>query len=441
MKFFSPPFSQQLFQSVYGAPPRLIGEPLIAAPLGDSISAQNSTTTSYSATGYLTQLVIQTGRKFRFPLNYNFGWIGDTLAQIRTRSLPGALASDAAVIFFLGGTNNDKTQGATSIATMKADASSIMAQILLRRKIPVTLTLPPDSSLTANGQLVRATHNNWLIDLGLGRPDLVAAAGLPCAPIVSDINRYIADPATGAWKSGMSDDGKHPNAMGAYFMAKAIREDLEKVLVSHSYRPRRDYLDDYHATHNPTGSLLSGHSWTFEGVGGTKTMPGGGSTLITGDVPTGWDVAPGAPADSTTNIVCSKPDANTLKLVFSASGAGGSINQYKVSQLGIGFGGDLSAGDRVFSEFAYDIISCNKLQTIMLLCQEVGSVSNQSFYDGHSVLAGLIPEPHSGVLRTDYLTLAPGSDQVRQYLFFHFDTTGGDHAGEINLTLPQTRKA
>ncbi len=407
------------------------------AILGDSITRFNSNPGVSSCIGYMTWLNILSGQQFYSPYSLNFGYSGATLAQISSMYLASVISANPAMCILQGGTNNAKNNGLASLAIMKTDMSGMIAALLRAGIATIVMTIPPDSRLTANEQLVRQAFNRWLIELGTGRADLASAAGLPTGqcPIVVDINPYLTDSTTGGWLTGYTTDGVHPSVTGAFYMGRALWNAIQTVMPDR-YGAWYDYSDVYSATQNPTGALLSGHSGTLAGTTGTKTTAG--TTTVTGNVATGFTVTPTAPATSTTAIVCAKQNPRTdgpnsgerQQLTFTTTVAGTDTDQYQMRQLAVGTG-NVSAGDQVCAQITYQLVSCTNLTTVMLLCQEVGGF-NQSFYDGYSLQQGNIPNvAHTGVLRTMPVTLSSGVTEMRFHLIFQFNTTSGTAAADM----------
>ena len=199
----------------------------------------------------------------RFTFRGSWASPGWTTAMMLSMQLSPALASNAAVISVLGGTN-DVLQ-AVDIATTQANLTSLVTGILANNQIPIMCTLPPCNVFTAAQAAQAQALNNWI-------RGFAAQQGVPLA----DFNLVLTDPTTGLYNAGMQGDGTHPSSAGAYAMGMAFANALNSLggsapsaLLS-AYSPNAMLKDVL--LQGPQGSDAA--TWLLEGssVGGGLTL-------------------------------------------------------------------------------------------------------------------------------------------------------------------------
>lgn len=414
------------------------------ALLGDSISARCSTNTStqkrYESYGYATWLRILSRGYFNFPLANNFGVTGDNLTQIAAR-VPSVIAARPDICFVEGGTN-DLGESRT-FAAMQTDMSYILAQLLRAGIQVVVYHITPRDAATTTQQQVRQRFNRWLTEIGLGRADLVAAAGLPAGllPIVVNANPYITDQSNGQWLAGYddADDGVHPSVTGAYWMGHAAWQALAPGLPIR-YDAWADYNDLYNATNNPNGNLLTAQSGLFAGSGGTITPSGGFSG--SGTLAAGWTLS--ASQTSTTAVVCSKENPRTdgfnsgerQRLVYTTTVAGGAAEVYNMFKTTT----DVAPGDTIQFEVAYELLSHSGVTAIDLQLRQDGGVTAQSAFDCSPVNQVIPNVAHRGVLRTPPMTTVANTTGATGFIQFRMNSTSGASNLDVKLAFASIRK-
>lgn len=412
----------------------------VIAVLGDSIMARNTTNTetqkSYNIIGPVTWLRVLSRGYFTFPIENNFGVVGDNLAEILVRA-PDVVAAQPDWCFVLGGAN-DVPEGRT-FAAMQADMIAILQALLGAGIQVVVLHIMPRDALTAPQKHVRQRFNRWLTEVGLGR---VAVPGVPTGvyPIVVNANPYIADQSTGEWLSGYDSggDGVHPGNIGAYWTGYALWEALSPMLPVR-YRAWADYNDAYDATSNPNGNML-GTAGLFAGSGGTITPSGNFSG--SGTFAAGWTMI--ASATSTTALVASKESPRTdgpnsgerQRLVFTTTVAGGATEVYQMYKVCT----DAAAGDTVQFEVAYELMSHVGVTAIDLQLRQDGGTPIQSAFDNSPINTPMVNIPHKGVLRTPPMTLQPGTTSVTAYIQFRMNATSGASSLDVKLSDASVHK-
>lgn len=177
-------------------------------PFGDSITQNNSTWVNGAAQagGGYAENAIRKAARFTFLGNAGIG--GNTVAQMRARLATDIFAYNPEAILMMGGTNSIIT-GMTfaQMAAVLNDYEYIIQQCLANGVVPILVT-PPAKNQAGLDQ----DNTGWseMRDFIPFLYDMAAYYGLP----LIDVFKFTADPTTGGFRTGLSDDGVHPNAIG-----------------------------------------------------------------------------------------------------------------------------------------------------------------------------------------------------------------------------------
>lgn len=247
--------------------PRLAG-------IGDSITfnakATTSTQSNTAARGFLAWLPVLTGQKVTHSIADNFGVGGDTTEQMLSR-LGAVVDAQPGICTVLGGTN-DATAGVDAATTI-ANLNTIYDALYNAGIIVIALKILPRASVTAPmyGNIHKV--NRWIEAQKYTRRRFH----------VVDATDVLINLGTGVPKSGLMYDetgsNLHPNALGAYLIAKKIQPVIEALFPSR-VAPFWHVLDTYSATDNPAGNLLA--NGLMAGISGSK------SNGPTGELANSW---------------------------------------------------------------------------------------------------------------------------------------------------------
>lgn len=240
--------------------PLLPGGSLIAY-LGDSITANGRSGSSTARTslprGFSTWADILSNKRAFFKYESNFGVGGDTTAQAMIR-VPNVISSGAKACVILAGTNDISTgvPASTIITNLQSMYDDLNAVGIWTVGIPI---LPRGSTYALSGaQLaVVAEVNNWI------RAQTTRSRFRLCDPVPA-----FEDTAAGGFVplSGMTYDGIHPSAKGAYVIGKALAPVIASMFGTDA---KLGVVNSY--LNNPS----------LSGTAGTKNT-------LTGEVATGW---------------------------------------------------------------------------------------------------------------------------------------------------------
>jgi hypothetical protein len=170
----------------------------------------------------------------RFQVTYFDGVPGSHVIGSAAR-FTAAAASTARVIVVEFGTN-DMAAGATAADCIAAFTTGLTT-LLAAGKTPVVLTVHPRNDLDATKAGQRGILNNWIKNLPTTMPGVY----------IADTAAWVADPANASaaqWISGWSQDGVHPNVIGAQQMGRGLAPVLEALwppnnLVTGPHEPNR----------------------------------------------------------------------------------------------------------------------------------------------------------------------------------------------------------
>lgn len=428
----------------------------VAAVIGDSIGAQNIASASgqkmFSSRGSVTWLRFLTGQAINTPYANNLAVAGTTLAQIAA-TVPNALAlTPRPNIIFVNGGTNDITAG-TAYSAMQASMTQILQGIVNAGVVPVVKTIPPYTGLTAAQRQKLSRYNNWLKDLGYGRADLIAAAGLPSgyAPIVIDATASFVDSTstTGAIQNSLSTDNvTHPNPAGSQIEGLLMQTALGSLLPLRGRRAQTG-ADVYDATNNPTGNLLNNagtNPGMFIGTGGTLTALTG--VTPTGSLAAGWQGFRNT-GSSTATLAFSKENPRTdiqgsngeRQITTISSNSGGLA--YETYSIRIPLvAGSWSVGDTIYAEGAIEVVSATNLISTAFYCYESGPATPNSNSDMNDNSAGgvLTKTAYSGVFRTEPFVVQSGTTNIYVQYNINLKSDSASAAAVVKVSDAAGRK-
>jgi hypothetical protein len=167
-----------------------------------------------------------------------------------------------------GGVTNDIAQGFAA-ATTQANLTSMVTQLRAAGITPLFRNCPPRGAGAApyntDALAIAAVnaHNTWLAGYA-------AAQGLE----VFDIYTPLVNPATSLYTAGYSDDGIHPNAVGALAAGRYFRDHLPRVFKNAA---------PFELTKKNMGTRVSNPLFIGH-TGGVATNWGNGSGFTTKDI-------------------------------------------------------------------------------------------------------------------------------------------------------------
>lgn len=237
-------------------------------PFGDSITQGSALFTGgvwQFGNAYPETSIYQAGT--RFQIIRNAGISGNTTAQMLARLGSDVLAYAPDVVLLLGGTN-DLSAGMSNaaIAATMSNLESMVRQMLQAGCLPVIMTIPVQSTFSAESRKIQPFYYA-----------LAQAYGLP----LIDLYRLTVDPSTGQYLAGYSGDGTHPNPTGI----TAISAVVSSLLTSLSGAFCGPYLAAYSETSggNFANLIRNGNfaraasaptpdGWTVNATGATQTL-------------------------------------------------------------------------------------------------------------------------------------------------------------------------
>lgn len=231
---------------------------------GDSYTSRNfvAGTDAYSSLqGYWTWA--STLSRHRVRLLKNAGVFGEGSAAVLSRFAADVAAYSPGWVVVMAGTND--IASSVDAATIQATLASMLDKVRGIGARAILSTIPPRNALSAAQRAVQVQVNRWIRDQGRARLGVY----------VVDTWQALVDPATLGILASLSNDGIHPNGIGAARIGRLIAG------VLNAYAPAVDLLG--HSTEDPL--LLSTNPY-LTGTGGTL------GTGITGAVATGWATGP-----------------------------------------------------------------------------------------------------------------------------------------------------
>jgi lysophospholipase L1-like esterase len=378
--------------------------------LGDSITVESS---GYAGAlgplanadfGYLSHLNALLGHRFNFPKSNIFATDGFTLAQIASTHVANCIAAKPDVVIIHGG-HNDLFFARTAAQMLSDLITGILAPLQAAgiRNIIVVPVLP-FTGATGIQEGTRLSFNRAVLELGMGSATIMGALKWPPLVIdgVDDFWEARANALGGPTTSLAISDGTHPNNCGAYYMALAVFNVVDRII------PKRcslqsNVLDIYSASNgNLRGSLLNIGTGATSNFGLMKGTGGSLTTFVGGITPTGtladhWAVWRSTNGGTTASIVAAKENPRTdgpltgerqkITYTCTSSGTGADVITLSPNQdLGVGF---LTAGDKVYLEAKVEILSGHiGMIGVQSNLWEIGPGSPQSAQDMALTLSG-----------------------------------------------------
>lgn len=189
---------------------RFLGPNLVA--IGDSIlSAASSYPRKdyYQANSYLNHWSMLSGGRFIQMANRGIG--GNTTSQMLTRFQDDVLSLKPDWVLVAGGTNDLTTTGIPRAL----------------RNLSTMWDMATDAGAGAIACLIPAknTQDNDVQRMNYMIRTEAEKRGVP----IIDLYTPTVDPASGVWKTGLSDDGVHPNAAGALAIAQYLNTNSSGI--------------------------------------------------------------------------------------------------------------------------------------------------------------------------------------------------------------------
>jgi hypothetical protein len=253
-------------------------------PLTVAVSAINITDGSRGPGFWVPFL---TNRRFVANHNQNFATSGDTTTNVLAR-MGEILASPCGIYSVMIGTNDTNNASNPSLATVKANLSSIWSQLLATGRPVIAMTiLPRELALPANqnrmdmlfalNAFIRAQTGTikglYVVDSGARYVNQTSATAVLCTGATVDYN------CTG------DSPGLHPKGVGAYYAWKPLADLLNQFVVPTGTGYGSESIADQFSAGNATGNLLPNGNMTFTGATGTVA---GRMISAAGSTPDGW---------------------------------------------------------------------------------------------------------------------------------------------------------
>lgn len=281
---------------------------------GDTANAGTSTTCTSTTTNCQTLVegiptwvdFYTNGRVNRTPGTNNFGKSGDTTTQMLAR-MSDVLAASPDIVILDGGTN-DITNGVTAAAII-TNLRSMYGQFLDRGIEVIRLSITPRDAAAA----INATQTSYALAVNQADRQFAETAGKRGFHFI-DLDSVVGDPSSATWKprSGSTIEGLHPtktyNSEIAFPIAQVINQ------IAPGWRlPVLTATDQYDATLNPGGNLLTNPMMTTSGGAGTIAV-------CTGTAPTGWTLSGGAAGGVSCAGAAGTRSDGSLKYTITVSG-------------------------------------------------------------------------------------------------------------------------
>lgn len=259
----------------------------------------------------------------------------------------------------------------------------------------------PRGDTTFTGYRLSQPH---LVDHMAVRRYILSLRGMP--------NVFVCDPwedmcvrlsATGDLRPGLSTDGLHPNARGAYYAAKSVAAQIiGRHPVAPSLTPK----------HSAVGDWLNANP-LLDGVGGTTFGTGG-----SGQMATSWRASIGGTAGLITRTYSKTPEGYQQIVIGGGKPTGSKPQLDLLQQVNLHSG--ITTGRRIqaVSEMSLSANAVNVISLQLGVMVKKADSSLQYAYDGDAYDdASLVPaESFGGVYLTPPILVPPGALDVRVFV-------------------------
>lgn len=399
-------FSQTQFNPLI-SPKASITVPRRALLIGDSITVNNSTIgPTYQQFGYFTYANQLMGQPFYLDVNLNKGVAGNTTAQMSARFQADVLNNldNFDIAFIMGGTN-DFGSGAILPAQTFANLQNMVLPLLAAGKWVVLYTVTP------------RTTNAYVAQINILLRQWAATFSPQSKFFLVDIYRYICDPTTGLYATGMSNDGTHPTSSACYYIGKKTAEVLSPYIPS-LYPGTASILDAYNSTTTPNGQLLPNT--------GFGTLTGGTNTNTTGTCPLSYTLSKAA-GSFTSGMVVGSSGTNAAgygavggnKFVITAALTSGLTNAEDILLQARTANGTSVPGSVVYAACRLDLSNITNLYTASLSIYDFNSTPStlQTSVDGSNNINNMFNTADQTLwLKTPRIVLSGASSFMTVYL-------------------------
>lgn len=283
----------------------VLNRQLTVIPAGDSITTNNSTFANGNwqfTNSFINAAIFKAGPRFR--IIRNAGISGNTSAQLLARFQADVLDHNPDIVPIMIGTNDlpNTASSIAHIAPLMANIETMVLMALAAGALPVLMTPP-------------ARDGNYQVPLRKAIPFYYRLAAAYRVPLI-DMFAITVDPATGAWKSGYSTDGTHPNSVGIAAMADYLAPILKNIA---SFEPR-PYLAAVAETSSTAADRLA--NIVRNGNFAVQTTPG---------APDNWTIA--NTGNHSYTATTDAPASFTGKELVWTKSASGQVNALSCPQL------------------------------------------------------------------------------------------------------------
>lgn len=288
----------------------LFGDSITGANGTDSLFSGNGTNLSYTSDGWFNWANVMLGHRFKLLSNKGIG--GNTTTQMLARIQTDIInfTPKPGYVIVQGGGNDVNAD--TSFTTITSNLKTIYTKLnSVGIKVIATTILPTVYANTTARKRVLNSVNRWIKEYAFNNPNL----------IVVDFNSAIVDISTGDPITGLTADGTHPNATGAFKIATVL------------YNTLKDKITNLPLLLNTNGDP-------------DNLLTNGMLTGNTNGLATGWVISGGG-VSTPTKIV--RTDGTDWQQVSCTSG----INRLFVQNTNVGV--DWKAGDSVYAQCEFEL--------------------------------------------------------------------------------------
>ena len=369
------------------------GDSITYAP----ISADTALITAMTNRGGQFWVPALTRQRVRTRTNLNFGVSGDTSTKASYR-IGQVIDAKPDIVLVTIGTND--VSGAITAETFSIfkERFTYAVRAFLNAGIFVVATPPPPWTLST-----AANRNTFLRMVDWVRQQQFVGYDnfMLVDPTVNFVDPLAADYSP---KAGITYDGLHPKAQGAYYWYAPVANAILGLLPNFTDTVIATASDVYDATNNPQGNLIS--NGVLNGTTGTLTPNGATMTGQVADTFRTEVLVNGGTVTSlvaTPSKVISSDGRPAQQIALSGTYVGGFDTQVTFRTLPTNFT-DYKPGDMVYAEAEYEIDSQAAEQNISSIMCSL-SITMGSAYAARDGLAGSVADQlpaaaHSAVLRT-----------------------------------------